>query len=108
MEHFELKHNLKVIVPVKDNDGISLENQIETLRISLAERYGGSTMYTGVHGLWMNDEHEPMNDENVIIESFSDEPIKDEIAEIIAGYVLRECRQMASSLIIDGVMRIYS
>lgn len=108
MKHFEMKHNLKVIVPVKDNDGISLENQIEALKISLAERYGGATVYNNIQGIWISDNKDIMTDNNIVIESFSDEPITEASADIIASYVIRECRQMAASLIIDGVMRIYS
>lgn len=108
MNYTEMKHSIRVIVPLADNDGASLENQIEALKISLSERYGGATVYNNIQGIWISDNNDIMNDNNIVIESFSDEPITEASADIIASYVIRECRQMASSLIIDGVMRIYS
>ena len=105
--HFiEKKHSMKVIVPIVDNDGVSLDNQIETLKLSLTERYGGATVYNA-SGLWVNDDKSLMNDYNVIIETFNDEQFDNVIVEIIANYILTECRQLAACVIIDGIMRIY-
>lgn len=102
----EKKHSIKVTVPIADNDGVPLDNQIETLKLSLTERYGGATVYNS-SGLWISNEKSLMTDYNVIIETYNDEPFDNVIVEIIADYILTECRQLAACIIVDGTMRIY-
>ena len=106
MTYKQLTHNMKIICPKYDNDGKDLTNHIIRLKADMADSYGGVTCYDA-KGLWINNNGDIMEDDNIILESFSIKPITHTEASHYAAYVIVECNQLAATIIVDDKMILF-
>ena len=104
-----LSQSLAVILPLFDNEGNEISTRsIDRVLTLFSLRFGGATVYN-VRGAWYSDiEKKVMIDENVLIESNTDNVSDDDITFLqdIAKNARVEFRQEAISIKVNGTLMI--
>lgn len=93
-------NEFKIILPKKDNEGITLDHEKKV--IDLCKAFGGATVSEN-NGFWF-DEGKLYKDENIQVACFYselDSTMKEAIKEVVS-YGFNDCKQLAITVTING------
>ena len=102
---FVLEHEVKIIVPSKDNNGNSLKDLQDKVNRELITLNGGTTVYKGA-GYWRddNDGRDYVDDNNIIVSNCDNFNIN-ALLKIFANIIING-KQEAVSLYLDNTLFI--